>query len=96
MIHPLLRRNTQLSRAQAHTFWVVKMVLSLCGLRGFPGGSDGRASVCNEGEPGLIPRSEDLLEKEMATHSSILAWKIPWVEEPGGLRSMGSQRVRHG
>ena len=38
---------------------------------------------------------EDLLEKEMATHSSTLAWKIPWMEEPGGLQSMGSQRVGH-
>ena len=38
---------------------------------------------------------EDLLEKEMATYSSILAWKIPWTEEPGGLQSMGSQRVGH-
>ena len=38
---------------------------------------------------------EDPLEKEMATHSSILAWEIPWTEEPGGLQSMGSQRVRH-
>ena len=38
---------------------------------------------------------EDPLEKEMATHSSILAWRIPWTEEPGGLLSMGSQRVRH-
>ena len=38
---------------------------------------------------------EDLLEKEMATHSSILAWRILWTEEPGGLQSMGSQRVRH-
>ena len=38
---------------------------------------------------------EDPLEKEMATHSSILAWKSPWVEEPGGLQSMGLQRVRH-
>ena len=38
---------------------------------------------------------EDLLEKEMVTHSSILAWKIPWTEEPGGLQFMGSQRVRH-
>ena len=36
---------------------------------------------------------EDLLEKEMETHSSILAWKIPWMEEPGRLQSMGSQRV---
>ena len=39
---------------------------------------------------------EDLLEKEMATHSSILAWKIPWMEEPGRLQSMGSQRVGPG
>ena len=38
---------------------------------------------------------EDLLEKEMATHSRILAWKIPWTEEPGRLQSMGLQRVRH-
>jgi len=38
---------------------------------------------------------EDLLEKEIATHSNILAWKIPWTEEPGRLQPMGSQRVRH-
>ena len=38
---------------------------------------------------------EDPLEKELATHSSILAWKIPWTEEPGGLQSIGSQRVGH-
>ena len=38
---------------------------------------------------------EDSLEKEMATHSSILSWRIPWTEEPGGLPSMGLQRVRH-
>ena len=38
---------------------------------------------------------EDPVAKEMATHSSLLAWKIPWTEEPGGLQSMGLQRVRH-
>ena len=38
---------------------------------------------------------EDPLEKAMAPHSSILAWRIPWMEEPGGLQSLGSQRVRH-
>ena len=38
---------------------------------------------------------EDPLEKEMATHSSILAWRVPWAEEPDGLQSMGSQRVGH-
>ena len=38
---------------------------------------------------------EDALEEEMATHSSLLAWRIPWAEEPGGLQTKGSQRVRH-
>ena len=38
---------------------------------------------------------EDPLQEEMATHSSILAWRIPWTEEPGGLQSMGLQRIRH-
>ena len=38
---------------------------------------------------------EDSLEEEMATYSSVLAWRIPWIEEPGRLQSMGSQRVRH-
>ena len=61
---------------------------------GFPGGSDGKASARNAGDPGSIPGSEDRLEKEMATHSSILAWKISWME-PGRLQSMGSQRVGH-
>ena len=38
---------------------------------------------------------EDALDKGMATHSNILAWRIPWIEEPGGLQSTGSQRIRH-
>ena len=42
------------------------------------------------------PGQKDPLEKEVATHSSILAWRIPWTEEPDGLQSMGSQRVGHG
>ena len=52
-------------------------------------------AVGDVGGVGLIPASEDPLEKEMATHSSILAWKIPWMEEPGGLLSRGSYRVGH-
>ena len=56
----------------------------------FPGGSDGKESSYSAGGPSSIPE----LEKGMATHSSILAWRIPWTEEPGGLRSTGSQRVR--
>ena len=63
---------------------------------GFPGGLDSKEPVCNAGDPGSIPGSEDPLEKGMATNSSILAWRIPWTEEPGRLQSMGSQRVGHG
>ena len=44
---------------------------------------------------GLILGQEDPLEKEMATHSSIIAWETPWTEEPGGLQTMGLQRVGH-
>ena len=62
---------------------------------GFPGGSDGKASACNVGDQVQSLGWEDSLEKEMATHSSTLAWKIPWTEEPGRLQSMGSQRVGH-
>ena len=58
----------------------------------FPGGSDGKASAYKAGDLGLIPGSGNPLEKEMATHSSTLAWKIPWVKEPGRLQSMGSQK----
>ena len=57
---------------------------------GFPGGSGDKESACNAGDPGLIPGSEDPLEKGVAIHSSILAWKIPCTEEPGRLHSMGS------
>ena len=52
----------------------------------------------NSGDEGIwVPTlgQEDPLEEGMATHSSILAWRIPWTEEPGGLQSMGSQRVGH-
>ena len=58
---------------------------------GFPGGSEVKAFASNAGDPG----HEDPLEKEMAPHSSTIAWKIPWMEEPGGLQSTGSQRVGH-
>ena len=59
----------------------------------FPGGSDGKASVYNLGDPGLIPGLGRPLGKEMTIHSSTIAWKIPWTEEPGRLQSIGSQRV---
>ena len=60
-----------------------------------PSGSDGKESVCNVGDLGLIPVSGRSPGEGMATNSSILAWRIPWPEKPGGLQSMGSQRVRH-
>ena len=56
---------------------------------GFPGGSDSKESACNAGDLGLIPGQEDPLEKEMATHFSILAWKISWTEEPSRAQAMG-------
>ena len=63
---------------------------------GFPGGSLGKESACQAEDSGLIFGSgKTPLEKGMAAHSSTLAWRIPWTEEPGGLWSMGSQRVGH-
>ena len=64
-------------------------------IRGFPCGSDSKESACTAGDPGSIPGSGRSLEKRMATHSSILAWRIPWTEETGRMQSMGSQRVGH-
>ena len=53
-----------------------------------------KKSACNAGDLGSIPGLGRSLEEEMATHSSILAWRIPWTEEPGGLQTMGSQKSR--
>ena len=62
---------------------------------GFPGDPVVKNPPANAGDTGSIPGSERSLEEEMATHSSILAWEIPWTEEPGGLQSLKSQRVGH-
>ena len=61
-------------------------------LLGFPGGSDCKELAFNVGNLGSIPGSGRSQEKGMATHSSILAWELPWSEEPGGLQSKGSQK----
>ena len=66
--------------------------------QGFPGGSlvkNPPAKARNIIDVGSVVGQEDPLEEGMATRSSVLAWRIPWTEEPGGLQSMGSQRVRH-
>ena len=77
----LLRYLTVFSFIQKIFECLLPCYLSLCG------------SACDSGYLGLIPGLgwEDPLKKEMATYSSILAWRIPWTEEPGGLQSMGSQ-----
>ena len=58
---------------------------------GFPGSSVSKETTCSAGDPASILGREDPLEKEMAAHSSILAWRIPWTEESCGLQSMGLQ-----
>ena len=68
-------------------------------LRGFPGGASGKEPACQcrsherRGFDSL--GGEDPVEKSMAIHSSILDWRIPWTEQPGGLQSTGWRRVRH-
>ena len=67
-------------------------------LASIPGGSVVKNLPTSAGDTGDVASTlgqEDPLEKEMATHSNILAWRIPWTEEPSGLHSMGSQKVRH-
>ena len=65
------------------------------GSLGLPGGSDDKLLPTIQETEVQSLGWKDLLEKEMATHSSILAWKIPWMEEPDRLQSTGSQRVGH-
>ena len=59
----------------------------------FPGGPVVKNPPVNAGDVGLIPGQEDPLEKAMATHSSTLAWGVLWTEEPGGLQSVGLQKL---
>ena len=63
--------------------------------RGFPGGSDSKESASNVGDVDSTPVLGNPLEEGMATHSSIVAGRISWTEQPGGLQSMGSQRIGH-
>ena len=89
--------KTELSQANLP---VVFLLLSEdAGLElGLPSGARGEESACQRKRCkrwGLIPGSGRSSGEGMATHSSILAWRIPWMEEPSGLQSMGSQRDRH-
>ena len=72
----------------------VVVYIAVCICSGFPGGALVKNPPANAGDardPGSTPSWKDPLEKEIATHCSILAWRIPWTEEPDGLQSMGSQ-----
>ena len=80
-----------LSGIYLHAFIKPQKKYPMCLSRGFPHSSVGKEYVCNVGDLGLIPGSEDPLEKEMAIHSSILAWRIPWTEELVRLQSMALQ-----
>ena len=75
-------RLTTLNSSSSDIYW------------GFPGGLAEKNPFANARDLGLSPGWEDPLEREMATHSSILDWEMPWTEEPGGLQSMGSQKSR--
>ena len=72
--------------------WKISLLLDM-GMD-FPSDLDGKESACIAGDPGLIPSLGRSLEKEIATESSTLTWRIPWTEEPGKLQSMESQKVR--
>ena len=74
-------------------FYILKSVRKKCFV--IPGGSDGKESACNAGDLVRSLGQENPLEKEIATHSSVLAWEIPGTEKPGRLQLMGSQRVGH-
>ena len=71
------------------------LILCLVVLWGFPGGSDSKESACNAGDLVRSLGLEDPLEKQMATQSRILAWRIAWTEEPGRLQFMGLKRGGH-
>ena len=73
---------------------VLKISISRESKQGFPGGSEVKNLLASEGDVGLIPGSGKSLEKDMATHFSILAGEIPWTEEPGGLHTIHGGRKR--
>ena len=74
--------------------WSFYQTLSLFALC-LPGGSDSKEFACNAGDPDSIPRLGRFPGERMATHSSVLAWRVPWTEEPGGLESTESQKGKH-
>ena len=87
IVHGVTKSQTQLREFYFHFH---KAVI----IEGLPWWLSSKFSDCSPGDAGFLGQ-KDPLEEGMATHSSILAWRVPWTEEPGGLQSVGSQRVRH-
>ena len=85
-------KNVSIQICSFRRFWKIDKLLYIMG---FPDGSDGKEPPAMQKTRVWSPGREDPLEKEMATHSSILAWRIPWTEEPGGLQSMWLKRAGH-
>ena len=81
-----------ISHSQA---WSYRVICLPCCLLGLPGGSDGKEYACNEGDLGSVPGLGRYPGEGMATHFSILAWKIPWMRNLAGYVTMQSQRVGH-
>ena len=91
--HTILEANIGNEHFAIHLSYVYNLSLQD---KGFPGGPVGKGSACNAVvAAGSIPGLGRSLEEGMAIHSNIIAWRILWTEEPGGLQSIGSQRVRH-
>ena len=80
-----LVRKLAIAQVKAMVTWTRVIAEESVNLKYFPGGSDGKESTCNIEDMGSIPGSGRSPEEEMATHSSILAWTIPWTEETGRL-----------
>ena len=89
------RRPAYMEERMSAYIWQASIFYSPASKMDFPGGSDSKASATMRETWVQSLGREDPPEKDMATHSSILAWKIPWTEEPGRLQSMGSQRLGH-
>ena len=87
--------NDHMKRQCNSSLWICKLKQQRIGKRSRPGWLRGKESICNAGDAGLTSASGRSLEEVIATQASILAWRILWTEEPGGLQLMESHRVGH-
>ena len=93
--HSVLPNNSMVCDPNGRICVFIPCVTLWCLIWGFPGGLSSKESACRAGDAGSIHGWQRSPEEGMETHSSVLAWRIPRTEEPGGLQSIGSQRVEH-